>query len=143
MVRFASGWWNHLRPSQVVKERNSMSKISKLFLSLIIMCGFVIAQNTGNNQTQDPGAAGQPSANQTDPSANGNSTVQAKKKHKKRKSTQATDQSGTVNNGQTSTSQGTGQPPQDQSVPPPNTPENQAPQASPEQTQPPATPPQQ
>jgi hypothetical protein len=121
-----------------------MSKISKLFLSLIIMCGFVLAQNVGTNQTSDPGAAGQPSANQTDPSANGNTTAKtAKKKHKKKKdSVDATNPPSDMNTGQTSTSQGTGQTPQDQSVPPPNTPENQAPQASPEQTQPPATPPQ-
>jgi hypothetical protein len=124
-----------------------MSKISKLFLSLIIMCGFVMAQNSGTSQTSDPGAAGQPSANQTDPSANGNTTAQpdaqTKKKHKKKKGVPATDQSGTMNNGQTSTSQGTGQTPQDQSVPPPNTPENQAPQANPQPEPPPTTPPQQ
>ena len=123
-----------------------MAKISKLFLSLVIMCGFVLAQNTGTAPTSDPGAAGQPSANQTDPSANGDTTgqpnAQPKKKHKKKKSVPATEQPGTMNNGQTSTSQGTGQTPQpDANVPPPNTPENQAPQSTPD-APPPTTPPQ-
>ncbi|HEX4488676.1 MAG TPA: hypothetical protein VH088_20525 [Terriglobales bacterium] len=109
-----------------------MPKISRLFLSLIIVCGFALAQDTGNTQ------------NQTDPSANGKATTQPKKKHKKKKkSIPATEQPNTMNSGQTSTSQGTGQPPKEHSVPPPNTPENRAPQADGAEPPPaPATPPQ-
>jgi hypothetical protein len=125
-----------------------MSKVSKVFLSLIIMCGFVLAQNTGANQTSDPGAAGQPSANQTEPSANGNTASQAngqtKKKHKKKKDNMnSADPSGNMNNGSTSTSQGTGQQPQDQGTAP-NTPNDQTPQSNPgTQTPPQSNPPKQ
>lgn len=133
-----------------------MSRISQLFLSLIIMSAFVLAQNTGTNRTSDPGAVGQPSASQTDPSVNGNTTsqpnAQPKKKHKKKKNqdNMSTDPSGNMNNGATmgngsnsgTTSQGTGTQPQDPGTAP-NTPNDQAPQSTPSQTPPQTTPPQQ
>ena len=123
-----------------------MSRISQFFLSLVIMSGFVMAQNTATNQTSDPGAAGQPSANQTDPSASGQSTSPAKKKHKKKKNQNgngSADQSGNTSHGSPNgpaTSQGTGMQPQDPGTAP-STPNDQTPQSSPPQPPPQTAPP--